>query len=75
MNMIQMNNDFIDDIENLCRSKYMDYIDAVVMWCESNKVEVEYIGNLIKKDIVMKSKIQLEAENLNVLKRSARLPV
>ena len=75
MNMIQMNNDFIDDIENLCRSKNMDYIDAVVMWCETNKVEVEYIGNLIKKDIVMKSKIQLEAENLNVLKRSARLPV
>ena len=73
--MIQMNNDFIDDIENLCRSKNMDYIDAVVMWCETNKVEVEYIGNLIKKDIVMKSKIQLEAENLNVLKRSARLPV
>jgi hypothetical protein len=70
-----MNNDFIDDIENLCRSKNMDYIDAVVMWCETNKVEVEYIGNLIKKDIVMKSKIQLEAENLNVLKRSARLPV
>lgn len=73
--MIQTNSTFVDDIEALCKTKNMDYIDAVVMWCENNKVEVEYMANLIKKDPVMKSKIQVEAENLNVLKRSARLPI
>ena len=73
--MIQMSNTFIEDIENLCRTKNMEYIDAVLMWCESNKIEVEYIAGLIKKDPVMKSKIQVEAENLNVLKKGARLPI
>ena len=73
--MIQMSNTFIEDIEDLCRTKNMEYIDAVLMWCESNKIEVEYIAGLIKKDPVMKSKIQIEAENLNVLKKGARLPI
>ena len=72
--MIRTNN-FVEDIEKLCRTKNMEYIDAAVMWCETNKIEVEFLANLIKKDPVMKSKIQLEAENLNILKRSARLPI
>jgi len=66
---------FVNEIEHLCRSKNLEYIDAVVHWCENNKIEIEYIGALIKKDPVFKSKIQAEAENLNVLKRGARLPI
>jgi hypothetical protein len=73
--MIPMNNNFINDIELLCSSKNMEYIDAVVLWCESNKIEIEYIANLIKKEPTMKAKIQVEAENLNILKRGARLPI
>ena len=70
-----MNSSVIEEIEKLCSSKNIEYIDAVIHWCEKNKFEVEYIGNLIKKDPVFKSKIQAEAENLNILKRGARLPV
>jgi len=73
--MIPMSNTFIEEIEKLCRTKNIEYIDAVVHWCEKNKIEVEYIAGLIKKDPVFKSKIQAEAENLNILKRGARLPV
>lgn len=68
-------NSFAQDIEKLCRTKKLEYIDAVVHWCETNKVEVEFVAGLIKKDPVFKSKIQEEAENLNILKRSARLPI
>ena len=53
----------------------MEYIDAVIHWCEKNKVEVEYAAALIKKEPAIKAKIQVEAENLNVLKRGARLPI
>jgi hypothetical protein len=70
-----MSNTFIEEIEKLCRTKNIEYIDAVIHWCEKNKIEVEYIAGLIKKDPVFKSKIQAEAENLNILKRGARLPV
>jgi len=68
-------NTFSEDIEKLCRDKKIEYIDAVIYWCEKNKVEVEMVANIIKKDPVFKSKIQVEAENLNILKKSARLPI
>ena len=68
-------NDFIKEVEDLRRSKNMEYIDAVVHWCEKNKVEIEYAASYIKKDQVFKYKIQEEAENLNYMKRSARLPI
>jgi hypothetical protein len=74
--MIASNNHlFIEEIEKLCLTKNIEYIDAVVMWCEKNKLEVETAAYWIKKDPAMKSKIQAEAENLNVLKRGARLPI
>jgi len=72
--MIQKNNTFIEDIETLCNTKNMEYIDAVVYWCEKNKLEVETAAFWIKKDATMKSRIQAEAENLNILKRGAKLP-
>lgn len=73
--MILTNNNFIEDIELLCRTKNMEYVDAVVHWCEVNKLEVEYAASIIKKDPVIKAKIQVEAENRNILKRGARLPI
>jgi len=68
-------NSFVEDIEKMCRAKNIDYIDAVVHWCEVNKIEIESVASIIKKDPVFRSKIQEEAENLNILKRGARLPI
>lgn len=73
--MINLNNfAFVEEIEKLCSTKNIEYIDAIVLWCERNNLEIEVAAGWIKKDPVMKSKIQAEAENLNVLKRGARLP-
>jgi hypothetical protein len=69
------NSSFVEEIESLCKDKNIEYIDAVVFWCQKNNLEIETAAYWIKKDPVMKSKIQLEAENLNVLKRGARLPI
>jgi hypothetical protein len=69
------NSNFVEEIEKLCKTKNIEYIDAIVFWCQKNNLEVETAAYWIKKDPVMKSKIQLEAENLNILKRGARLPV
>ena len=67
-------NKFVEEVEKLCKSKNIEYIDAVVLWCEKNNLEVETAAYWIKRDPTMKAKIQAEAENLNVLKRGARLP-
>lgn len=68
-------NKFVQEIEELCSLKNVEYIDAVVMWCEKNNLEIETAAYWIKKDLTMKTKIQAEAETLNILKRGARLPV
>lgn len=69
------NTGFVEEVEKLCRDKNIEYIDAIIFWCQKNNLEVETAAYWIKKDPVMKSKIQVEAENLNILKRGARLPI
>lgn len=66
---------FFSEIEDLSKSLNIEYIDAVVLWCEKNKLEVETVALWIKKEPVLKAKIQAEAENLNFLKKSAHLPI
>ena len=66
---------FIEEIEKLCKDKNLEYIDAVVVWCEKNNLEIETAAYWIKKDPTMKSKIQAEAENLNIIKGGAKLPI
>jgi hypothetical protein len=66
---------FSQDIRKICQEKSMEYIDAVIYWCEKNNVEVEYAAALIKKDSVIMSQIQTEAENLNIVKKTAKLPI
>jgi hypothetical protein len=66
---------FVEEVEKLCITKNIEYIDAVVFWCQKNNLEIETAAYWIKKDPVMRSKIQFEAENLNILKKGARLPI
>ena len=69
------NSGFVEEVEKLCREKNIEYTDAVVFWCEKNNLEIEQAAYWIKKDPAMRAKIQAEAENLNILKRGARLPI
>ena len=55
-------------IENLVSEKNIPYMDAIVMHCESTGLEVELAAKLISG--ALKSKIQLEAEELNFLPKS-----
>lgn len=72
---IQLNTEFPSEIEKLVRDNEIEYMEAVILWCERNGLEVEFAGELIRRNSVLKSKIQLEAENLNFMKKSARLPI
>lgn len=66
---------FSADVRRLIEDKKMEYIDAVVHWCKLNNLEVEYAAGLIKRDPYIMSRIQMEAEDLNYLKKGARLPL
>lgn len=55
-------------IENLVSEKNIPYMDAIVLHCESTGLEIELAAKLISG--ALKSKIQLEAEELNFLPKS-----
>ncbi len=66
---------FSADIKKLCEEKSLNYLDAVLYWCELNNLDVEYAAELILKDQQILSNIQTEAEDLNFLKKTSRLPI
>lgn len=68
---------FVKEIEKLKISKNMNYIDAVVLFCERHGYEIESVALLIKKDPVLSAKIRNEAEISNLLKNKGgnRLPI
>ena len=62
---------FEQEIEKLVQTNPdMNYIDAVIHFCEQNNIDVESVPKLISKPL--KEKIKYEAMELNFLKRSSR---
>jgi len=66
---------FMQEIEKLVAEKKMEYIDAVIMYCQQNDIEIETAASLIKGSAKMKAKIQNEAEENNYLPKSRKLPI
>ena len=67
---------FAEQIESLVLlNKDMNYIDAIVYFCEQNKIEVDAVPKLISKPL--KEKIKYDAQELNFMKRTtrAKLPI
>lgn len=67
--------EFYEAVESLVWKYDIEYMDAVIMYCEKNNIEVESIATLIRGNENFKSKIQIEAENLNFLPKTARLDI
>ena len=62
---------FTQDIENLVKyNDDLNYIDAIVYFCDLNAIDLESVPKLISKPL--KEKIKYEAQELNFLKRTSR---
>lgn len=62
---------FTQEIESLVQTvPDMNYIDAIIHFCEKNGIDVESVPKLITKPL--KEKIKYQAMELNFLKRSSR---
>ncbi len=62
---------FAQEIESLVQAnEEMNYIDAIVYFCEKNNIDVESVPKLISKPL--KEKIKYEAMELNFLKKTSR---
>jgi hypothetical protein len=62
-------------IEDIVYMKDVSYMDAVLLYCEENDVEIEVAASLISENI--KAKIQIEAQKLHFLPQSntTQLPI
>ena len=62
---------FAEEIEKLVlHNKEMNYIDAIVHFCEQNNLDVESVPKLISKPL--KEKIKCDAQELNFMKKTTR---
>ena len=67
---------FAEEIESLVQvNKDMNYIDAIIHFCDQNSIDLESVPKLIPKPL--KEKIKYQAQELNFLKRTSRakLPI
>ena len=67
--------DFLHEIETLVVDKKMEYIDAIVHYCEQNNMEIETAAKLIKQNQRFKAKVRSEAESLHFLPKTSKLPL
>ena len=61
---------FAEDIERLVLATQMNYIDAIVQYCEDNEIEIESVNKLINKPL--KEKLRFNATELNYMKKTSK---
>ena len=60
-------------IEERVSKERLGYMDAIIDYCYHNSVDIENIGNLVTPSL--KEKIQIEAEESNMMRPKGKLPV
>jgi len=65
---------FIKEVEEFVLRTKEPYLDAIVHLAQKNGIEIETAASIVKSSMVLKSKLQVEAENLNYLPKKAKLP-
>jgi hypothetical protein len=65
--------EFSNKIIELVESEDCTIMDAIVSVCEKTGMEIDVASTLVSSSL--KSKLREEAETLNMLKKSAKLPL
>ena len=61
-------------IEQIKREKGdMSYMDAILFYCEQEKIDPAEVGKYVSKSL--KEKITIEAQGLNLIERGGTLPL
>ena len=61
---------FSQDVEKVAFENEMNYIDAIIFYCEKNEIELESVPKLISKPL--KEKLKYDAQKLNYMKKTSR---
>jgi len=61
---------FSQDVEKVAFENEMNYIDAIIFYCEKNEIEIESVPKLISKPL--KEKLKYDAQKLNFIKKTSK---
>lgn len=65
----------IEAVEEMVSKEGLTYIEAIIEYCEQNSLEIETVSRTIRNNSIIKSKVQEEAEELNMIEKSGKLPI
>jgi len=60
-------------IEELAKETHLTLMDSICHYCSTNEFEIEVAATLISP--ALKFKIKEEAQELNLIKKTSRLPI
>lgn len=62
---------FSQEVEKIAiENSDINYIDAVLIYCEKNEIEIESVPKLISKPL--REKLKFDAQKLNYMKKTTR---
>ena len=61
---------FSVEVEEIVKDSNLNYIEAVIQFCEDKNIEIDGINKLISKPL--KEKLKYDAQRLNFMKRTSR---
>jgi hypothetical protein len=65
--------DFERNIEILVKRHKIDHIDAIVMYCKEQNLEIEVAATMVNRNL--KQKLAMDAQNLHLLPKTRKLPI
>ena len=68
-------NNFQTAIESCVHKKGMGYLEAIMWYCEQHSIEIEAVASLIKKSEAIRTKLEAECEDQNMIQRQPKLPL
>ena len=64
---------FAKAIEKIVAETDYNHIEAIVEYCKETGLEIEVASTLVNSNL--KAKLELDAQNCNMLPKTARLPI
>ena len=71
--IINMTIDLNLTIEEIVKDKELSYMDAVLHYAQKSELEPEAMAKMLNQSV--KDKIEVEAQELHLMKRTAKLPL
>lgn len=66
---------FYKQIDDIVSNLNISHLDAIVHYCDINKVEIETVASLVKSNNRLKSSLLNDGEQLNFFPKRAKLPL